>query len=86
MKDELEQALSTHLGREVFISVMVDDSPVPASLDPAKMEPTPVAEDESFDDICPIDELADAADHSANSVDRLTKAFPGSTVIEHDEP
>ncbi len=85
VKGELEQALSAHLGRAIAVSVMVDDSPSSVSLDPAKMEPTPVA-DESYGDIGPIEDLADAGDHSANSVDRLTKAFPGSTVIEHDEP
>ncbi len=86
VKAELEQALSTHLGRTIAVSVMVDDSPSSVSLDPAKMEPTPVADDESYGDIGPIEDLVDAGDHSANSVDRLTKAFPGSTVIEHDEP
>jgi hypothetical protein len=86
VKGELEEALSNHFGRTIAVSVKVDDSPSSVSLDPAKMEPAPVADDESYGDIGPIEDLADAGDHSSNSVDRLTKAFPGSTVIEHDEP
>ena len=33
-------------------------------------------------DIGPVEELVDAPDQSSNGVERLTRAFPGSKVVE----
>jgi DNA polymerase-3 subunit gamma/tau len=83
VKDEVEQALSAHFGQAVTLDIVVDGGSA-APIDPAKLEPrgpAPVA-DESEQDIGPVEELADATEASSGSVDRITKAFPGSKVIE----
>lgn len=82
-KSEVEDALSAHFGQPVTLKIIVDDAAPPDSLDPAKIESTPTAPaDDSMDDIGPVDELADASDQSTDGVERLTKAFPGSKVVE----
>jgi DNA polymerase-3 subunit gamma/tau len=83
VKDEVEQALGAQLGRPVTLELVIDETPnVPT--DPAKLDPTPDNRqlDDSEDDIGPVAELADATDQSANSIERITKAFPGSQVVE----
>ncbi len=83
VKGDIEQVFSGHFGQPVTVVVEVDDdSAVP--VDPAKIErkAAPVA-DQSPEDIGPISELRDAGDQSNDGVDRLTKAFPGSKVIDN---
>ncbi len=83
LKGEVEQSLGTHFGQTVTVEIRVDgDAPAP-TMDPAKIEPAPKPTAEADEDIGPVEELADATDQSANGVDRLTKAFPGSKVIDH---
>ena len=83
LKGEVEQALSAHFGQAVGLEVVVDgDAPTP-TMDPAKIEPAPAPAADADEDIGPVEELADATDQSANGVERLTKAFPGSKVVEH---
>ncbi len=96
VKGDVEGALSAHFGHPVTVEVVIDDASAPPP-DPAKPDrPTsaprgaggsssapadgpPVAEE---DEIGPIEELADASDQAVKGVDRITKAFPGSTVID----
>ncbi|MDH3303196.1 MAG: DNA polymerase III subunit gamma/tau [Acidimicrobiia bacterium] len=83
VKAEVEQALSRHFNQPLTVDVIVDASGPAESMDPAKLEsararPT----DDSLDDVGPVEDLADATDQSADGVDRLTKAFPGSKIIE----
>ncbi|MFV0451854.1 MAG: DNA polymerase III subunit gamma/tau [Propioniciclava sp.] len=81
---EVEQALSAHFGGPVSVEVVVDDEST-APVDPAKPRhhrPSPSDQDEA-DDIGPIDQLDDATDHTGTGVDRLTRAFPGSQVIDN---
>ncbi len=81
-KADLEVALQAHLGQPVAIQVIVDtDAPVP-TMDPAKIETKPAPGPEADEDIGPVEELVDATDQSANGVERLAKAFPGSKVVE----
>jgi len=85
LKGEVEQSLGTHFGQSVTVEIRVDgDAPAP-TMDPAKIEPAPKPTAEADEDIGPVEELADATDQSANGVDRLTKAFPGSKVIDHQD-
>lgn len=81
LKGEVETALADHFGQPVTLDVMVDgDAPAP-TMDPARIEAAPPPSDDE-EDIGPVEELADATDQSANGVERLTKAFPGSKVVE----
>ena len=84
VKADVEHALSEHFGRAVTIEVVIDASDAPT--DPAKLDdkPAPSSIDLSDEeaDIGPVAELADATDQSSRGVDRITKAFPGSQVIE----
>ena len=86
VKDEVEGALSEHFGRPVTMEVVVDDNSAPPP-DLAKLEPrTPPPTDDhdaTVEDIGPVEDLADANDQATGGVDRLTKAFPGSKVIEN---
>ena len=80
---EVEEGLAAHFQQPVHLSVVVDDAGPPPSLDPAKIASTPKPpQDDSIDDIGPVEDLVDAPDQSLDGVDRLTKAFPGSKVIE----
>ncbi|MFV0522986.1 MAG: DNA polymerase III subunit gamma/tau [Acidimicrobiales bacterium] len=81
---EVEQALSAHFGGPVNVDVVVDDEST-APPDPAKPRPQapPPSDHDEADDIGPIDQLDDATDHTGTGVDRLTRAFPGSQVIDN---
>ncbi|MEM9132001.1 MAG: DNA polymerase III subunit gamma/tau [Actinomycetota bacterium] len=83
VKGDIEQVFSTHFGQPVSVIVEVDDDSA-APVDPAKIErkAAPVA-DPTPEDIGPISELRDAGDQSNDGVERLTKAFPGSKVIDN---
>lgn len=89
VKGDVEEALTAHFGHPVAVEVVIDNDGA-APPDPARPQSSSAsggsttsandAEDE--DDIGPIAELADATDQSSTGVDRLTEAFPGSTVID----
>lgn len=80
---DLETALAQQFGQPVQVHVVIDDQ-ASAPIDVARIEPRPVANAPSDidEDIGPVSELVDATDQSANGIDRLTKAFPGSEVID----
>lgn len=80
---DLEAALGQHFGQAVQVHVALDDQAA-APIDVARIEPRPAANAPSDldEDIGPVSELVDATDQSANGIDRLTKAFPGSEVID----
>ncbi len=80
---DLENALAQHFGQGVQVHVVIDDQAAPP-IDVARIEPRPVtnAPSDLDEDIGPVSELVDATDQSANGIDRLTKAFPGSEVID----
>ncbi len=83
VQSEVEEGLAAHFQQPVHLSVVVDDAGPPPSLDPAKIASAPKPpQDDSIDDIGPVEDLVDAPDQSLDGVDRLTKAFPGSKVIE----
>jgi hypothetical protein len=80
---ELEAGLTQHFGRTVRVEVVIDDQTA-GPIDPAKIDSRPTASSPSDpdDDIGPVSELADATDQSANGIDRLSQAFPGSEVVD----
>jgi hypothetical protein len=82
VKDEVAAALSHHFEQPVSLEIVVDQASAPPP-DPARpaVRPPPTAGDE--EEIGPVHELADATDQAAGSLDRLTKAFPGSKVIDN---
>ncbi len=82
LKGEVEQALGQHFGQTVTVDIIVDgDAPAP-TMDPARIETPKGPAADADEDIGPVEELADATDQSANGVERLTKAFPGSKVVD----
>ena len=85
VKGDVEAALTDHFGQPVTIDVVIDEAPM-APIDPAKLEskpkPPPVDSAAEEAEIGPVTELADADDQSSRGVDRITKAFPGSKVID----
>jgi DNA polymerase-3 subunit gamma/tau len=85
VKADVEQALSEHFGQAITIEIVIDTA-TEAPIDPAKLEPkpTPSPVDTSAEEaeIGPVADLADASDQSARGVDRITKAFPGSRVVD----
>ena len=85
VKSDVENALSEHFGTAVTVAIVIDESPM-APIDPAKLDakPTPSPDDTAAEaaEIGPVADLADADDQSSKGVDRITKAFPGSKVIE----
>ena len=82
VKGEVEAALGDHFGQPVTIEVVVDDDAPAPTMDPAKIETSPVREITADEDVGPVEDLIDATDQSADGLERLTRAFPGSTVVE----
>ncbi|MGI9597332.1 MAG: hypothetical protein ACR2QK_14310, partial [Acidimicrobiales bacterium] len=82
VKEEIEQAFSNHFGQPVTLEVTVDEAAPAPTMDPAKIESKPAREITADEDVGPVEELIDAEDQSANGLERLTKAFPGSTVVD----
>lgn len=84
VKGEVEQALSSHFGCPVGVDVVIDDDST-APIDMAKIAPPappePMAAD-ADEDIGPVEDLADANDQATGGVERITKAFPGSQVVD----
>lgn len=85
VKADVEQALSEHFGQPITVEVVIDTASE-APIDPAKLEqkPAPPPADTSAEEaeIGPVADLADATDQSSRGVDRITKAFPGSQVVD----
>ncbi len=82
VKQDIEQAFSNHFGQPVTLDVVVDDNAPTPTMDPARIESKPPREITPDEEVGPVEELADANDQSADGVERLTKAFPGSKVVE----
>ncbi len=80
-KAEAEAALSARFGQPVSVEVIVDPESEP---DVATSTPVLNVEEEEAE-IGPVDELDDA-DVAASGIERLTQAFPGSTLEEHPGP
>lgn len=86
IRPEIEGALSTHFGGALSIRIIVDDSgPGPShsggSTPPPRTVDHPPPDEEDIGDVA---ELADATDVAVSGIERLTRAFPGSQVIESD--
>ncbi len=85
VKHDVEAALSEHFGAAITVEVVVDGDALGSTImDPTKIDRSARKEPEAAEDIGPVSELADADDTASTGVDRLTKAFPGSKVIEHN--
>ncbi len=80
VRSDVETAVSNRFGQAVTINLIVDGSnPPPAPTESSK--PEPVVEDDPAE-IGDVAALEDAPDMAANSIDRLSEAFPGSKVID----
>ncbi len=81
VKAELEEALSTSLGQKVVIELTVAKADAtPAQSTNRTNSPDDLASER--DEIASVDDLEDATDESSNSIERITKAFPGATVVK----
>ncbi len=88
-RTEVEAALSTHVGRPVTLRLVVDDgrpgerpAGPPSSPPPAQGGRPPDVEDFASID---IDALEDAPHDRRDGVARLSEAFPGAELVQHDE-
>ena len=82
VKAEIEEAFSGHFGQPVTISVVVDGEAPPPTMDPAKIQTKPIEEITPDEEVGPVEDLIDATEESASGLERLTNAFPGSTLVE----
>ncbi|MCU1453958.1 MAG: polymerase subunit gamma/tau, partial [Acidimicrobiales bacterium] len=81
---DVEQALSTHLGRPYRLRLVVDDAR-PDSAARSGRSSAPADLEPSYDDLgSDIHELEDAP-AAPEGVDALTAAFPGAELINPDE-
>ncbi len=82
---DVEAALSAHFGTSITVDVVVDGDALGSTIiDPTKIDRSEITKPETAEEVGPVSELADADDTASTGVDRLTKAFPGSKVIEHE--
>ena len=82
VRAEVEAALQTRFGRPLTIQLVVDgSSPAPAT-PTAAAAPTPAPDTQTAEEIGDVSQLENATDVASNSLDRLTEAFPGATVID----
>ena len=84
VRTEVESALQTRFGRPLTIQLVVDgSSPAPsAPVATAAPTPPPAPDAQVADEIGDVSQLENANDVASNSLDRLTEAFPGATVID----
>lgn len=83
---EVEAALAAVVARTVRLQLEVDTTAVdPGGRGDADGRGAGRASDPSDDDIGDIAELRNADDVASSGVERLTRAFPGSQVITHDD-
>lgn len=89
---EVEAALSSHVGMPATLRLVVDDGRPgerpdgTPHLSGAGQQPS--GESDVEEDLAAIDvrELENAPDDRQDGVARLTAAFPGAELVEHDEP
>ena len=88
VKGDIEAVLTEHFGSPITVEVVVDGEALGSTImDPAKLDRSATRpKAETPDEIGPVSELDDADNVASTGVDRLTKAFPGSKVIEHQSP
>ena len=83
LQAEVEAALTAVLGQPVTLRLEVDAThPDTGGNGTANARSGTSNED---DDIGDVRELADARDVASSGIERLTRAFPGSEVITHDD-
>ncbi len=79
VRPELERALHHRFGRRLTVQLVVDAStPAPGSASPT---PAPTPQPEEHIDITEVAHLENADDVASTGIDRLTRAFPGSTLV-----
>jgi len=84
VRGEVDDALEEHFGHRIDLELTVDDgSAAPADLAGSAGSNEPVADGE--DEIIDVTSLEDAADANETTLDRLTKAFPGSELVEVED-
>jgi DNA polymerase III subunit gamma/tau len=84
---EVEAALSAAVGRPVTLRLEVDATAAPeAGRGPGSgARPSNQPADDTGEDVGDIGDLTDASDVASSGIERLTRAFPGSEVITHDD-
>lgn len=84
VRGEVEAALQTRFGRPLSIQLVVDGSSPPprTTAPPTTPQPAPAPDADVAAEIGDVSQLENATDVASNSLDRLTEAFPGATVID----
>ncbi|MGH1490276.1 MAG: DNA polymerase III subunit gamma/tau [Acidimicrobiales bacterium] len=82
VKQDIEDAFTNHFGQTVTLDIVVDDEAPTPTMDPSKIQTKAPRDITPDDEVGPVEDLVDANDQSADGLERLTKAFPGSTVVD----
>lgn len=79
--DDVQAAISAHVGSAVELSLVVDgDAPPPTAR--AVDRPAPKVDEPVEEEVIDLDSLTDASADAAGGIDLLTEAFPGAELIE----
>lgn len=79
VRPDLERALHRRFGRQLTVQLVVDaTTPAPGG---ASAPPTPTPQPEEHIDVAEVAHLENADDVASTGIDRLTRAFPGSTLV-----
>ena len=79
VRSDLEQALRRRFGRPLTVTLVVDPESTPPASQSARSSIASTTEEHI--DVSDVGSLETAVDVASNSIDRLTRAFPGSTLV-----
>ncbi len=79
VRPDLERALHRRFGRQLTVQLVVDaTTPAPGG---SSAPPAPTPQPEEHIDVAEVAHLENADDVASTGIDRLTRAFPGSTLV-----
>ncbi len=85
-REPVEQALTSRLGRPVSVRLITEDEAGDGGVAPAATPAAAAAEEAAAESeiIAELDDL-EVADVAVSGIDKLTKAFPGATLVDEDQ-
>jgi hypothetical protein len=85
-REPVEQALTGRLGRPVSVRLITEDEAGDGGVAPAATPAAAAAEEAAAESeiIAELDDL-EVADVAVSGIDKLTKAFPGATLVDENQ-